>query len=768
MNTDANTPHRPADARSNHDRARELMAETASRDRIPGMSVAIASPDRLLYAGAIGYADLRTRRASTVEDQYPWFSMTKIATATTAMSLHAEGILDLDLPIGTYLPGYRAHATHGHPTTRQLLSHTAGLGNPLPVRWVRAADQAPDPDFVAQVMTRYGTPRRRVGARAAYSNIGYVLAGEVIASVTGATVEASVRDRVLEPLGMQQTGYDYQPDAPRAVGYVRAPRVAVPLLRALLPHGIVGARVNGHTALNPFLVEGAAYGGLVGTAADAVRLAAAHTAHSTDPHPVLPQPHLDDHAHHHCAGTTLRPRHRVVPQTRRRRPHTHLRRALRHRRRLLERHAHLPRPAPRHGRDDQHDVRMGRRPALHPPQGPVMDMTPADITRARRDTPGVAHVAHLNNAGAALPPSQVTDAVVAHLRREAEIGGYEAAAEAHEQVEHTYDAVARLIGCQASEIAIVENATRAWDMAFYALPFAPGDRILTARAEYSSNVIAFLQVAARTGAVVEVVDNDESGQLSVDDLRRRLADGNGPVKLVAVTHVPTQGGLVNPAEEIGHAAREAGVPYLLDACQSVGQLPIDVERIGCDFLSATGRKYLRGPRGTGFLYVRSTMIEHVEPPFLDLHAATWTAPDRYQIRPDARRFENWETNYAAKIGLGVAVDYAMSWGIDAISDRVTTLADQLREQLSGLKGVRVHDQGRQRCGIVTFTVDGVDATEVQHRLAQHGVNVSVSLREYARLDLPDRGLPDLVRASVHYYNNETELQALIDALPRPR
>ena len=397
-----------------------------------------------------------------------------------------------------------------------------------------------------------------------------------------------------------------------------------------------------------------------------------------------------------------------------------------------------------------------------------MDVMAFDVERARRDTPGTAHVTHLNNAGAALPPTQVTDAVVSHLRREAEIGGYEAAAEAHDQVEHTYDAIARLIGCQANEIAIMENATRAWDMAFYGLTFAPGDRILTAHAEYSSNVIAFLQVAARTGAVVEVVDNDESGQLSVSDLRRRLADDAGRVGLVAVTHVPTQGGLVNPAEEIGVATREAGVPYLLDACQSVGQFPVDVDQIGCDYLSAPGRKYLRGPRGTGFLYVRSSMSDLLDPPFLDLHAATWTAPDRYQIRADARRFESWEANYAAKIGLGVAVDYALSWGLDAINERVTTLADHLRELLTEVNGVSVHDQGRRRCGIVTFTIDGVPSQEVQQRLARHRVNVSVSLVEYARLDLPDRGLPDLVRASVHYYNTEDELRRLIDALPPPR
>lgn len=392
-------------------------------------------------------------------------------------------------------------------------------------------------------------------------------------------------------------------------------------------------------------------------------------------------------------------------------------------------------------------------------------ITPFDVDRARRDTPGAAKVAHLNNAGAALMPTSVSDAVIAHLRLESEMGGYEAAAVAHDQVEHTYGAIARLIGCEADEVAVVENATRAWDMAFYGLTFGPGDRILTARAEYASNVIAFLQVARRTGAVVEVVDNDESGQVSVEDLRQRLNDGKGPVRLVAITHVPTQGGLVNPAEEIGAATREAGVLFLLDACQSVGQLPVDVERLGCDFLSATGRKFLRGPRGTGFLYVRRDVLDQVEPPFLDLHAATWTAPDQYQMRPDARRFENWETNYATKIGLGVAADYALSWGLDAIEARVTGLADRLRERLVVTPGVQVHDQGERRCGIVTFTLDGVPAQQVQQHLADRGVNVSVSLVDYARLDLPDRGLPDLVRASVHYYNTDDELDQLVVGLP---
>jgi cysteine desulfurase / selenocysteine lyase len=384
-----------------------------------------------------------------------------------------------------------------------------------------------------------------------------------------------------------------------------------------------------------------------------------------------------------------------------------------------------------------------------------------DVQRARRETPGCENVLHFNNAGAALMPQPVLHATIAHLQLEALVGGYEAAAQAHAAVEHVYDAAAALLGGHRDEIAIVENATRAWDMAFYAVPLGPGDRILTAVAEYASNYIAFLQVARKTGAVVEVIPNDEAGQLSVEALRHAIDDR---VKLIAITHVPTNGGLVNPAAAVGQVAREAGVLYLLDACQSIGQLPIDVEAIGCDMLSATGRKYLRGPRGTGFLYVRREILERLEPPFLDLHAAQWVARDRFEMRPDARRFENWETYYAGKIGLGVAIDYALQWGVEAIWARIKRLADDLRQQLSTIAGVTVRDDGVERCGIVSFTVAGTDADEVHRQLAKRRINVSVSRLSSTRLDMEARGLPDLVRASVHYYNTEEEIARFCGAL----
>ncbi|WP_127782683.1 aminotransferase class V-fold PLP-dependent enzyme [Rhodococcus sp. X156] len=386
---------------------------------------------------------------------------------------------------------------------------------------------------------------------------------------------------------------------------------------------------------------------------------------------------------------------------------------------------------------------------------------PLDVDRARRETSGCREVAHLNNAGAALPPDAVTEAVIDHLRLEARIGGYEAAAQAAEATAHTYSAVAELLGCADTEVALVENATRAWDMAFYSLSFSPGDRILTSTAEYASNALALLQVAQRTGARIEVLADDEHGQVDLTDLAERL---DSTVKLVAVTHVPTHGGLVNPAEGIGTLTRAAGVPFLLDACQSAGQLPLDVRTLGCDMLSATGRKFLRGPRGTGFLYVAESLADRLQPPFLDLHSASWTGPDTFTVAPGARRFETWEGNVAGKIGLGVAVDHALQWGLPAIAERITTVAATLRERLRELPHVQVHDRGERLCGIVTFSVHDAASADVSAQLRRAGINTSVTTAANSRFD--PHAQQDLVRASVHYYNTTDEIDQLCAALPR--
>jgi cysteine desulfurase / selenocysteine lyase len=386
---------------------------------------------------------------------------------------------------------------------------------------------------------------------------------------------------------------------------------------------------------------------------------------------------------------------------------------------------------------------------------------PIDVQRARRETPACENLIHFNNAGAALMPQRVLDSVIAHLHLEAQIGGYEAYNAKLEAIEHTYDAVAALLNCRREEVAIIENATRAWDMAFYSIPFKTGDRILTSVSEYASNYIAFLQAARKTGATIEVIPNDEHGQTDVKALREMIDER---VKLIAITHVPTNGGLVNPAAAIGKVARDAKVLYLLDACQSAGQMPLDVEELGCDLLSATGRKYLRGPRGTGFLYVRRAIIEPLEPPFLDLHAAEWTSRHQYKVREDARRFENWETNYAGKIGLGVAIDYALEFGVQEIWQRVQLLAADFRARLGDLTGVKVTDLGEEKCGIVTFTIEGKDPMEIRHLLSANKINVWSSVIESTRIDMEERNLQSVVRASIHYYNSVEEVSRCCEVL----
>ena len=386
-----------------------------------------------------------------------------------------------------------------------------------------------------------------------------------------------------------------------------------------------------------------------------------------------------------------------------------------------------------------------------------------NLQRARLETPGTAHVLHFNNAGASLPSQPVLDATIAYLQREARMGGYEAAIKSHEELENTYLAVARLIGAERSEIALTESADAAWNRAFYSLPFKPGDRVLTSTAEYRSNYIIYLQAQKRLGITIEVVPNDAYGQVDIAALRQMLDER---VKLISITHVPTSGGQVNPAAEIGKVAREHGILYLLDACQSVGQMPINVEDIGCDLLSATGRKYLRAPRGTGFLYVRKSIVEQLEPLTLSGFSAEWTSPTTYEIHAGANRFENFESNKAAVVGLGVAINYAMQWGLDAIWQRVRILADDLRIRLAALSGVLVHDRGRVQCGIVTFTIEGRDPIAIQHLLSEQHINVTVSSRKAALLDLDERGLEGVVRASVHYYNSEEEVEHFVQTIER--
>ncbi len=384
-----------------------------------------------------------------------------------------------------------------------------------------------------------------------------------------------------------------------------------------------------------------------------------------------------------------------------------------------------------------------------------------EVAAFRAKTLGTQHLIHFNNAGAALMPDVVRDVMIDYLQRESRWGGYETAAALSDQLGHIYSAIARLIGAEVEEIAVMENATAAWHMAFHSLRFQPGDEVLTSKASYASNYLSFLQAQKRYGIRIVVAPSLEDGAVDV----AKMAELVSPkTRLIALTHIPTNGGLVNPAAAVGKLACHHEIPFLLDACQSVGQLDIDVKEIGCDFLSATGRKYLRGPRGTGLLYVRREILDKIEPPFIDLHSATWTGPDSYEWRPDARRFENWEGNLAGQIGLARAIDYALEIGMDRIEARIKLLAGSFRNKLASIPGVTVWDLGSEQSGIVSLTHSGIHAQALRDDLHAAKINTSVLFPAATLLDSVDRSLPYMLRASVHYYNTEDELDIFCEYL----
>jgi cysteine desulfurase/selenocysteine lyase len=409
--------------------------------------------------------------------------------------------------------------------------------------------------------------------------------------------------------------------------------------------------------------------------------------------------------------------------------------------------------------------------------GPMLSLLPVvaplsddEIARFRAETPGSAEVLHLNNAGASLPTRLVLDTVVGHLEREALIGGYEAAEEAADRLDAVYRSLTRLLnGSGPDEVALLDNSTRAFDMAFYAIPFKPGDVVLTSTAEYHSNFVAYLHMAKR-GVAVEVIPADASGQIDLEALESRLTRTRGnaeqPVRAISVVHVPTHTGLVQPLERVGALAREHDIFFIVDATQSVGQLPVDVRAIDCQALAGTSRKFLRGPRGIGFLWVAREWIERLEPPFMEGHAAEWVAPDRYVIRPDAKRYEVWESYVAGRLGLGAAVDYALGIGLDRIWERVRGLGEGLRSRLRAIPGVAVHDIGEVQGGIVSFTVQGRSGQEVKEALRRRRINVAISGERASLIDMRARGLRETARASVHYYNTEAEVDRFAEELGR--
>ncbi|HEY2349071.1 MAG TPA: aminotransferase class V-fold PLP-dependent enzyme [Puia sp.] len=384
-----------------------------------------------------------------------------------------------------------------------------------------------------------------------------------------------------------------------------------------------------------------------------------------------------------------------------------------------------------------------------------------EIQKFRTETKGTSEWTHFNNAGASLPPDMVVETVIQYLSEEAGRGGYETEYKYKEQLENVYQLIARLIHAEKNEVAIVENASMAWGLAFNGIKFQQGDEIITSEMEYVTNILGFLNAEQTYGIQIKVIPNDDLGNFSLQALENAITS---KTKLIAITQIASTAGTVVPVVEIGKIARRHNILYLVDACQTVGQIPINVKEIGCDILSATGRKYLRGPRGTGFLYVRKEIQDDLKIIFMDGHTAHLINENAFEIRKDARRFELFERNRALTLGLGKAIEYALDIGMGRIWQRVQYLAATMRRQLAEIDGIDIHDHGEQKSGIVTFSVSGIGSSHVKKELAEKKINVSVGLAESTLIYMNRNSLTTVVRASVHYYNTEEEIDALCNAL----
>ncbi|MDF2187897.1 aminotransferase class V-fold PLP-dependent enzyme [Paraflavitalea sp. CAU 1676] len=385
----------------------------------------------------------------------------------------------------------------------------------------------------------------------------------------------------------------------------------------------------------------------------------------------------------------------------------------------------------------------------------VQPFSNTEIQAFRAATAGTAERIHLNNAGASLPPDIVVDTIVNYLHEEALRGGYETEAKYRAQLDHTHTLIAQLIHADPDEIALVENASGAWEIGFNGIAFQEGDEVITSEMEYVSNVLGLLNAQKQYGIIIKMIPNDAAGNFPLQALEAAITPRT---RLIAVTHIPSTAGNILPAAAIGEIARKHGILYLLDACQSAGQIPLDVQAIGCDMLAATGRKYLRGPRGSGFLYVRRNILDKLKLSFFDGRTVTSVDQQDFTVRKDARRFEWYEKNPAIILGLQKAVEYALNIGIERIWQRIQHLSTLLRQRLRELEGVVVHDQGDELCGIVTFSMSGISAAEIRTALAAKNINVNIGFAKSTLYYMNRKGLDGIVRASVHYYNTEEEIE----------
>ncbi|MDO6435706.1 aminotransferase class V-fold PLP-dependent enzyme [Flavitalea sp. BT771] len=386
-----------------------------------------------------------------------------------------------------------------------------------------------------------------------------------------------------------------------------------------------------------------------------------------------------------------------------------------------------------------------------------------NISEIRKETPGCDFITHLNNAGAALMPRIVADAIRNYISEEEKYGGYETADKKSAEIEQFYDYASSLLHCKSHNIAFTTNATDSYNKALSSIPFKQNDIILTTTNDYPSNIIAFLSLQKRFGVRVILIRNTDTGEIDLEDLESKLKK-HSP-RLLSITHVPTSSGLVQPVERIGDVVKKHDCIYLLDACQSLGQMDINAASTGADFISGTFRKFLRGPRGAGLLYVSDKVLDKgLEPLFPDLHGADWVDTNHYKTRMGAKRFEYWEMAYALMMGSSQSLAYLFSLGIHNIEQRNKMLLHKLRTGLADIPSVKLLDRGQHRCSIVTFQLKGLPEHSAKQYFRDKGINVYTTPKSAAIIDFGEKGIDWAVRVSPHYYNTESEIDTLLEAV----
>ncbi|OPA92586.1 class V aminotransferase [Pseudomonas fluorescens] len=388
-------------------------------------------------------------------------------------------------------------------------------------------------------------------------------------------------------------------------------------------------------------------------------------------------------------------------------------------------------------------------------------MSPLDVQQLRDATPGCrSGIVHFNHAGASLPSQATLDAIVDQLQREARDGPMEAGEHGEVWVEKARRAAGQLLNAPASSIAFAGSGSTAWSMAFQALGhWQPGDRILVGRHEWGGN-LASMESAVQAGARVETIPCDETGAVCPLALDSMI---DAQVKLIDLTWLPANSGLINPAKAIGEVARRHGIPYFIDAGQAVGQLPVDVQALHCDVLKSAGRKHLRGPRGTALMYVRPGFLQRLNPAQRDVFSAPWTA-EGFDLRNDARRFETSEVSYALLAGLGNALQEVNRLGVERTWERVLHLSERIREALREIPGICLHELGTTHSGLIAFNLNGWDAFELKRRLGLQRINIGANGVAYTPLDMQARGLASIARISVSPLNDEHDIETLMAAL----